>query len=581
MHFLALAVDYDGTIAENGSVPPEVRAAFTLLKSSGRKLLLVTGRELQALKHHFPYLGLFDLVVAENGAVLYDPAEDTETLITEPASTQLVRALRDKNVSPLSVGRSVIATWHPLEHAVLSSIHELGLELQITFNKDAIMVLPPGVNKASGLRAALRHLGICEQNVVGLGDAENDHAFLSICGCAGAVSNAIDSIKACADIRLEQDHGRGVCELIDLLLQKDAALVPVERMGLQLGETADARKMWLAPESVLLVVGNSGAGKSSYVTWLTERMVQARQAFCIIDPEGDYLRLEDAVTVGGLTVPPTTEESVHHLLQAELNVVVSALALDPAQRVQLFGEMLPFLQALRQTSGRPYWLVLDEAHYMLPHCAAWPPGFLANIGAVIVALDFDQVCPAMLEGVDMLVTLGSTGRGLVEQFAGLRQRERPLFPEHLQGPEYACLWDLHGASEVVILNQVRPQQKHHRHSGKYVVGDVGAWHAFHFPALNQSAANLTEFLGLSAQLDPHALQQHKDAGDFSRWFRDVIRDDVLANQARAIEADTALEPSVVLERIARLVQSRYHLHTPRSDDQKTAAPALCPLNTHS
>jgi HAD superfamily hydrolase (TIGR01484 family) len=291
MHFLALAVDFDGTIAEHGNVPGEVCEALLTLKNSGRKLLLITGRELQALKHQFSRLDLFDLVVAENGALLYDPATDTEELIADPASTELVGRLRDKGVSPLSVGRSVVATWHPFEDAVISSIRELGLELHITFNKDAIMVLPPSVNKASGLSAALLKLGICELNVVGVGDAENDHAFLASCGCSAAVSNAIASIKARADICLTQDHGRGVCELIDLLLQKDAALVPVERIGLQLGQTDDARPIWLPAESVLLVLGNSGSGKSNYVTWLTERMIHARQGFCVIDPEGDYLSL--------------------------------------------------------------------------------------------------------------------------------------------------------------------------------------------------------------------------------------------------------------------------------------------------
>jgi len=559
MHFLALAVDYDGTIAENGSVPPQVCASLTTLKNSGRKLLLVTGRELQALKHHFPHLDLFDLVVAENGALLYDPVTDTEELIAEPASMDLVSRLRGKGVSPLSVGRSVIATWHPWEEAVINSIRELGLELQMTFNKDAIMVLPPGVNKASGLAAALRTLGICELNVVGVGDAENDHSFLSICGCSAAVSNAIDSIKASADVCLSLDHGRGVCELVDMLLEKDATLVPIERIGLELGQTLDAHKVWMPAESVLLVIGNSGSGKSSYVTWLTERMVQAHQGFCIIDPEGDYLTLEDAVTVGGLTVPPTTEESVHHLLQAQLNVVVSALALDPPARIQLFGEMLPFIQDLRRVSGRPYWLIVDEAHYMLPHCAVWPPGFLGNMGAIIVAVDFDQVCPAVLEGVNVLVTLGSTARELVEQFAKRIQRRCPDFPERSPGPEYACLWDLRNDKEVVLLNQLRPTQKHHRHSGKYVAGDVGAWHAFRFSTLCQSASNLTEFLSLSTRLEDTALRGYMNAGDFSKWFREIIRDDVLANKTHQVETDATLAPKEALTQISHLVHSRYHL----------------------
>lgn len=117
-------MDFDGTIAENGSVPPEVCASLTSLKKSGHKLLLITGRELQALKHHFPHLDLFDLVVAENGALLYDPITDTEELIADPASTELVGRLRDNGVSPLSIGRSVIATWHPFENAVSNSIRD-------------------------------------------------------------------------------------------------------------------------------------------------------------------------------------------------------------------------------------------------------------------------------------------------------------------------------------------------------------------------------------------------------------------------------------------------------------------------
>ena len=559
MHFLALAVDYDGTIAENGNVPEHVCTALASLKASGRKLLLITGRELQALKHHFTQLDLFDLVVVENGALLYDPRTDTEELIADSASTELVERMRDKGVSSLSVGRSVIATWHPFEDAVISSIRELGLELQMTFNKDAIMVLPTGVNKASGLSAALLRLGICELNVVGVGDAENDHAFLAICGCAAAVNNAIDSIKARADICLSQDHGRGVCELIDMLLQKDAALVPVERIGVQLGRTADARKVWLPPESVLLVIGNSGSGKSSYVTWLTERMVEAHQGFCIIDPEGDYLSLDGAVTVGGLTTPPTTEESLHHLLQARLNVVVSTLALDPAARLQLFGELLPFIQQLRSSTGRPYWMVVDEAHYMLPHCAAWPPGFLANMGAIIVALDFDQVCPSLLDAVDVLVTLGSTARELVQRYAQHTQRRCPEFPARSSEPDYFCLWDVRHGGDVVLMAQQQPEQKHHRHSGKYAVGDVGAWHAFYFPSLDQRASNLAEFLSSLARLDDPAFRQHREAGDFSNWFREVIRDDVLANETRLLENDASVPLRDAQEQIVHLVQSRYHL----------------------
>ena len=80
------------------------------------------------------------------------------------------------------------------------------------FNKGSVMALPFGVNKASGLMAALAELGIPAHTVVGVGDAENDHAFLAACGCAVAVSNALPSLKAEADIVTVADHGAGVEE---------------------------------------------------------------------------------------------------------------------------------------------------------------------------------------------------------------------------------------------------------------------------------------------------------------------------------------------------------------------------------
>lgn len=305
MHFLALAVDYDGTIAENGSVPPEVCASLAALKHSGRKLLLITGRELQALKHHFAQLSLFDLVVAENGALLYDPTTDTEELIADPASTELVGRLREKGVSPLSVGRSVVATWHPFEEAVISTIRELGLELQISFNKDAIMILPSCVNKASGLSAALSRLGICELNVVGVGDAENDHAFLALCGCAAAVSNAIESIKARADICLTQDHGRGVCELIERLLQQDAALGMDSTTMKRFAAQQVCPQLYIRPQIAHLIARSRSASSSTMNASLPPSSMEDGFRFC---PAHDA-RLRPAATLPVNATPRTRGSS--------------------------------------------------------------------------------------------------------------------------------------------------------------------------------------------------------------------------------------------------------------------------------
>jgi HAD superfamily hydrolase (TIGR01484 family) len=155
MIFVALASDYDGTLAEDGNVNSSTLAALDQLKTFGKRLILVTGRELPSLRDCFEGLNRFDFVVAENGALLYDPATGEERLISAPPPEQFVAALRAKNVNPLSVGRGIVATWTPNEMIVLNTIRELGLDWQVIFNKGAVMCLAPGVNKATGLQAAL------------------------------------------------------------------------------------------------------------------------------------------------------------------------------------------------------------------------------------------------------------------------------------------------------------------------------------------------------------------------------------------------------------------------------------------
>jgi hydroxymethylpyrimidine pyrophosphatase-like HAD family hydrolase len=223
MRFVALATDYDGTLAKDGVVDSETVVALERLRRSGRRLIVVSGRQLEDLRDAFPRLDLFDRVVAENGAVLYDPAGRSERLLTAAADEPFVDALRRRNVEPLSVGRSVVATLRPHETIVLQTIRELGLDLDLAFNKEAVMVLPAGVGKASGLAAALGDLALSPRNTVGIGDAENDHAFLSACGCRVAVADALPALIERADLVTKAGDGAGVRELVERLLRDDLA----------------------------------------------------------------------------------------------------------------------------------------------------------------------------------------------------------------------------------------------------------------------------------------------------------------------------------------------------------------------
>ena len=221
MRYLALAADYDGTLAQDGCVTDETVAALEKLRATGRKLILVTGRELDELLRVFPGAKLFDRIVAENGALLYEPGTREIKIMREGPPPAFVDALKRRNVSPMSVGRVIVATWKPHETVVLETIRDLGLDLQVIFNKDAVMVLPASVNKATGLVWALKELALSVDEVVGVGDAENDLAFLAMSGRAVAVQNALPTVKECADLVTPADHGRGVEQLIAQLIADD------------------------------------------------------------------------------------------------------------------------------------------------------------------------------------------------------------------------------------------------------------------------------------------------------------------------------------------------------------------------
>ena len=213
-----IAVDYDGTLAKDGWVDAPTIGAVEAARRAGVTMILVTGREIESLEVVFDRLDLFNRVVAENGGVLFDPYSHTVRQLGPPANVPFVGALRARGVDPVCVGRVIVATREPHVHDVLEAIRDVKLELEVIFNKGAVMVLPTGINKASGLAAALAELGIPSERVIGIGDAENDHSLIAACGLGVAVANAVTPLKAEAHLVTSGDHGAGVAEVIDALL---------------------------------------------------------------------------------------------------------------------------------------------------------------------------------------------------------------------------------------------------------------------------------------------------------------------------------------------------------------------------
>lgn len=221
MQYRAIATDFDGTLATDGVVDAITLATLQRYRDSGGRLLLVTGRELADLRRVFPPIARFDGVVAENGAVFYQPASDRVKLLGKPLPEEFVATLVSRQVSPISRGQVLVATWQPHGDIVEQTIQDMGLDARVIYNKRAIMVLPGGVNKATGLGVALAELGIPFDEVAAIGDAENDRDLLLSCGLAVAVENALPELKAIAHRVMAQPRGAGVRELIHWLLGEE------------------------------------------------------------------------------------------------------------------------------------------------------------------------------------------------------------------------------------------------------------------------------------------------------------------------------------------------------------------------
>ncbi len=217
MRVRALATDYDGTVATRGAIAAPTLAALDRLRGAGGVAILVTGRVLDDLRRVCPWLDRFARVVAENGAVLHDPARDEVRDLAPPVPRALFDVLRARDV-PVDRGRVLLATREPHDAAVLDAIDALGLELQIVRNKGAVMVLPAGVDKGTGVRAALDALGLAPDEAVGVGDAENDDGLLGACGTGVAVANALDALRARADWVTRGAAGEGVIEVIEWMV---------------------------------------------------------------------------------------------------------------------------------------------------------------------------------------------------------------------------------------------------------------------------------------------------------------------------------------------------------------------------
>jgi hydroxymethylpyrimidine pyrophosphatase-like HAD family hydrolase len=543
----SLALDYDGTIARGDRLDPAVRDAIASARTRGITVLLATGRILDELRRVAGDLHFVDGVIAENGAVLHFPESEHTSVLAPPIPPAFVAELARRGVR-CRAGRSLVDADAADAAVILDVIRALELPLVLLFNQGRVMTLPQGVSKGTGLQAALATLRLSARNTLAIGDAENDHELLRLAEVGVAVPWGSPALRAAADLTLAGDGTAAVAAYLDAVAASGQLPATAQgRRRLLLGYTEDGREFWLAARGRnVLIAGDTRSGKSWVAGLLCEQLILHGYCVCVIDPEGDYRSLEPlpGVTIlGGEDPPPSPRDVVRALRYPDRSVVIDLSRLPQDAKLAYIRTILVALNQLRQRTGLPHRIVIDEAHYFLhdgnvdglldlerngytviTYCASRLPRPLLDSTEVVVV-----TCESNPAEVDALFTLCEERAGSRQDWSALG-RLRP-------GQAIALPITAESGGRLRLFNVARRLTPHVRHRQKYVDVPVSEPRAFVFSTLpNVRARTLRQFVAELECNPVRLLEPFVDRGDFSRWIRDVFGDHALAAELRAIES---------------------------------------------
>jgi phosphoglycolate phosphatase (TIGR01487 family) len=571
MIFKALACDFDGTLASEDRIGPEALDAMSRAREAGLRLILVTGRTFFELTRVCERLDLFDAVVAENGAVLYYPGSAMIRDQGPPPPNRLLSEL-DRRGIYYQVGRVIVGIARSDEGAVREALGIAGVSRDLVYNRAALMLLPSGVSKGTGVRQALRQLGLSFHDVLAFGDAENDLDLFQACDWTACPANAVPALKELADWVLPEDDGRGVAAAITgPLLGNQLPPVRSSRHRVALGWVVETSEPATIPARGVnvLVHGDPFSGKSWLAGALVERLVAARYAVCVIDPEGDYrvlARLSGVTWAEIRSVGAVDEALAAFERDPSISVVADLSALPHARKVEAVERGLRVIRDLRRRLGRPHWVVVDEAHYLLHR---------DGVGDDVVDLEERGFClvtyrprwlrPSVAKVLDILILARTTaaeelafigsclpaagGHGILDSLPSLPPGEFLMIQ-----PE--------GDGSALTFVPAPRETTHVRHLRKYFDTHVPLEERFLFRrpdgAVVAAAQSLHEFRRAVAGIEDAVLAHHAARGDFSRWVLDVFSDRELARQLRKAEGRWLRGEQPDLRRaIERLVSLRY------------------------
>jgi hydroxymethylpyrimidine pyrophosphatase-like HAD family hydrolase len=560
-YFRAVALDYDGTLAD-GLVAPDTLAALAETRARGIRVIVVTGRIMGELRAVFPDVqDHVDAIVAEQGGVLVTPLGVRR--LVAPVDQAVSAQLRDRGVAHRR-GQVLIACAASDETAALAVVRGLGLDCRLVRNRGELMIVPPGVTKGGGLLEALDDLGLSHHNAIGVGDAENDHTLLDACEVGVAVNNAVQAIRAHADLTLDRPDGAGVSDLLRGPLLAGRARLYSRRRQITLGvdEAGDAVTI-PSSQMNIAICGEAGAGKSYLAGLICEQLVELGYSVVVFDPEGDHVglgELPNVLVTGGDESRLADPADLPRLLRLRsASVVVDVSDLDVAAQLVYGSELPSEIEAQRANTGHPQWVIADEAHGTFgragPALAVFNP---AAKGYLLSTWQPEELSGEVAAALDAVIAVASPHPSphLVDLAAAVADTSRAQVAQLLDGPRGRAVLAWRARPHEVTAFTPGPRRTPHlRHEHKYDHTGLEPGRRFYFRNQDDAptgamAGNLRELEVELVRCDRGVLRHHCPGHEFSRWVAEVFLDQSLARSLAVAEAGLSSDsPAAIVEQV--------------------------------
>lgn len=569
MYRRVMAFDFDGTLAKDGMVPPELVRALKRCRAGGHALFLVTGRRFETLSLE-PLGDLFSGIVWENGAVLVHLTTGEIFLPFGQVPGHILKHLEEAEI-PFERGLAIAATWVPHDQRVWQILSEQKGGASVEYNKGNVMVLPPGASKGPGLERLLTLCGYSVHNLAAFGDAENDLSMFHLAEVSVAVGDALPSVQARADVVAERPGPAGVLEILNRYpLAKQFLDIPLQReRPISLGQDETGQDVTI-PASRLAgrnmgVFGDSGTGKSWLVGLLAEGLHHQEYQVLLLDPEGDFRGLRALPRFVALSGDegslPAPFAVVALLEESGVSAVLDLSGYPLSKRTRYLADLVRTLRPLRERKYRPHWIVLEESQQFLHPSGTEVTGALLPLleagGWAFVSYRPDRLEPKVLGFLHHCLLTQLTEpeavRAVREQCQECHLRDMNL--EDV--PQGSVIL---GSGRMARLRPAIRRFPHIRHLFKYLDSPLPPWKRFWFRngrgGVGAEAASLYEFLQLIPTLPIESLEWHDRRQDFSRWVEEALGDTGLAARLRKV-SNRKLEGEELREALRQTVAAHY------------------------